>query len=112
MGRPNIFFMFYEDIVKDIGKAAQRIAAFMGRELDEAGVKQVVERCDREYMAKDKKFKCTLENKALGFGENSWKAKPLDQKALVSRCLNLLRRKKNRLSSVLGKNLELILMKN
>jgi len=48
----------------------------MNRELDEEGVKQVVARCDRTYMANDPKFKCTMENKALGFGANAWKCKP------------------------------------
>lgn len=74
--RPNTLFMFYEDIVKDMGGSAQRIAKFIGRELSEEGEKQVVARCDRTYMSTDPKFKCTLENKALGFGANAWKAKP------------------------------------
>jgi len=77
--RPNTLFLFYEDIVADMTTAAKRIAVFMGRELDEFGVKQVLERCDRMYMANDKKFKCTLENKALGFGEFAWKAKTLER---------------------------------
>jgi len=74
--RKNTLFMFYEDIVADMGGSAKRIAKFIGRELDEAGEKQVVARCDRTYMSNDPKFKCTLENKALGFGANAWKAKP------------------------------------
>lgn len=74
--RPNTLFMFYEDIVADMGVAAKKIARLIGRELDEDGVKQVLARCDRTYMANDPKFKCTLENKALGFAENAWKAKP------------------------------------
>ena len=74
--RSNTLFMFYEDIVKDLAGTARRVAAFMDREISEEGVKQVVERCDRTYMSNDPKFKCTLENKALGFGENAWKAKP------------------------------------
>ena len=77
--RPNMLFLFYEDIVADMGTAAKRIANFMGRELDDVGVKQVIDRCDRSYMSTDAKFKCTLEHKALGFGENAWKAKPLSQ---------------------------------
>jgi len=81
--RPNTLFMFYEDIVADMGNAAKRIAKFMGRDLDEAGVKQVLQRCDRDYMANDKKFKCTLENKALGFGEFAWKAKPKDMQGFT-----------------------------
>jgi len=74
--RSNTLFLFYEDIVKDMGGSARKIAQFMGRELSEEGEKQVVERCDRGYMSMDPKFKCTLENKALGFGANAWKAKP------------------------------------
>lgn len=74
--RENTLFMFYEDIVADMGGSAKRIAKFIGRELSEAGEKQVVARCDRTYMSNDVKFKCTLENKALGFGANAWKAKP------------------------------------
>jgi len=75
--RPNMLFLFYEDIVADMGGVAKRIATFIGRELDESGVEQVIKRCDRNYMSTDPKFKCTLENKALGFGENAWKAKPV-----------------------------------
>ena len=74
--RDNTLFMFYEDIVKDMAGAAKQIAKFIGRELDEAGVKQVLERTDRGYMSRDPKFKCTMENIALGFGANAWKAKP------------------------------------
>lgn len=74
--RKNTLFLFYEDIVADMGEAAKKIAKFIGRELSEEGVKQVMERCDRTYMSNDPKFKCTLENKALGFAENAWKAKP------------------------------------
>jgi len=74
--RPNTLFLFYEDIVADMGKAAKSIAKFIGRELDDAGLKQVIDRCDRTYMSNDPKFKCTMENKALGFAANAWKAKP------------------------------------
>lgn len=73
--RPGILVMFYEDIVKDMAGEARRVAKFIGRELSEEGMKQVLARCDRQYMANDEKFMCKLEAEVLGF-YNTWKAKP------------------------------------
>lgn len=77
--REGVLVMFYEDIVEDMGAAARRVARFTGGELTDEGVATVLERCDREYMSGDEKFKCTMESEFLGFGENAWKAKPKDR---------------------------------
>lgn len=77
--RPGILVLFYEDIVKDMAGAAQRVAAFIGRSLSEEGLKQVLKRCDRAYMSTDSKFSCKLEAEVLGF-YNTWKAKPASRK--------------------------------
>lgn len=68
--------MFYEDIVADIGAAADRIACFMGRSLSEEGRSLVKQRCDRNYMASDIKFMCQMEGRAMGFPGDAMKAKP------------------------------------
>lgn len=76
--RSNMLFIFYEDIIGDMSGTAKLIAAFMGRELDEDGLQQVLARCDRNYMSSDKKFQCNLSldfYKNLDYGENQWKAK-------------------------------------
>lgn len=71
----NTLILFYEDMVRDLGGTADRVARFMGRTLSDAERDTVVQRCDRAYMAHDAKFMCQLEAKALGFPDDAMKAK-------------------------------------
>lgn len=73
--RPGVLVLFYEDIVKDMAGAAKKVAKFIGKDIDQAGIDHVLKRCDRDYMANDEKFMCKLEAECLGF-YNTWKAKP------------------------------------
>lgn len=52
----NVLVLCYEDAVADVEGTVRRVARFMGSELSEQGVSQVVKRCDRDYMASQKAF--------------------------------------------------------
>lgn len=64
--RQNLLVLFYEDIVEDMAATAKRIAIFMGRTLSDAGLKTVLERCDRNTMAADEKFRDKIAAKCFG----------------------------------------------
>lgn len=68
--RNGVYIMFYEDIIADMHAAVLDIARFIGVQVSEQGIKQVIERCDREYMAKDDKFMCHLEAVCFNFGDS------------------------------------------
>lgn len=60
-----ILLLFYEQVLHDMRGTIVKVAKFMGCELSEADVSTVLDRCDRNYMAADPKFKGTLGTKAL-----------------------------------------------
>lgn len=69
-GRDDMLFVVYEDVVKDIEGTVRVVAKFLGMETDEEIVKKVAAKCDREYMARDKRFNDRLISKLLGWKED------------------------------------------
>lgn len=51
-----VLVLCYEDIVDNLQETVVNIAKFMGCEISEQGLKTVMERCDRDYMASRQAF--------------------------------------------------------
>lgn len=66
--RRNVLVLFYEDVVADVGATARRVAGFMGRSLSDEAVQTVAQRCDRQTMAADSKFRSQSTRYGLGIG--------------------------------------------
>lgn len=76
-GKGLVLLLFYEDIVKNLKNTVRRVAEFMDCQLMEKDVAEVVQRCDRDYMASDPKFEGHLEKKVLelpGLGVHTFRA--------------------------------------
>lgn len=65
-----ILVLFYEDIVQDLEKTVRIVSKFMNVTLPEnrPGIQTVVERCTRDYMVDNEKFKCQVEARSFKLG--------------------------------------------
>lgn len=71
-----ILILFYEDIIRDLSETARRVARFIGRSLPKDKEQTVVDRCARNFMATDPRFKCTVEGRAFhGMGGGARRAR-------------------------------------
>lgn len=76
-GKEYVLLLFYEDIVKNLDDTVRRVTEFIDCELTEDNVTEVLQRCDRDYMASDPKFEGRLEKKVLelpGLGVHTFRA--------------------------------------
>ena len=65
--KPNVMFVFYEDLVKDYESNMRRIATFMGIE-NEENIRVALEKCSFEYMKKNwEKFSAKTIKRAHGW---------------------------------------------
>lgn len=70
----NTLVLLYEDVIADLAGTAREIARFIGRELSDAGLGVVVERCDRGAMASDDRFKDQFFARLNGLRDGGMKA--------------------------------------
>lgn len=62
----NVLVLFYEEVIRNMKPAILAVSRFMGCKLSEEGISTVLDRCNREYMAADAKFKGSREQVAFG----------------------------------------------
>lgn len=57
--RPNVLVLRFEELIKDLPGAARRVVGFLGLDVGEEGIRTAVERCGKQRMADDKRFRET-----------------------------------------------------
>lgn len=75
--RENVHIIFYEDLMANFVETVRRLAAFMECPLSTESIEEIARRCDRNVMAKDKRFCCKIECEAFGIKTLVSKAKPI-----------------------------------
>lgn len=66
----NVWFVIYEDLVKDMNKSIRDIAKFLNISVNDKVVEYVANRCNREVMAGDSRFNDIMVSESMGLDTN------------------------------------------
>lgn len=65
--RDNIFYLIYEDTIRDLPNTIRQLAHFLQLDISEEGIERVQRKCDRDVMANDPRFNDTLVSAFMGW---------------------------------------------
>lgn len=84
----NVVVMFYEDVVKNKGKAVDVMVDFLGgKQLTEQGRNQVIQRCSKEHMSESSQFDAKIDAPLFGTQNLDAKRVRLDSVNVVEKCI-------------------------
>lgn len=64
---PNVLFLIYEDMVKDLPNTIRILASIVGVNVTDEIIAQVIARCDRNVMSNDSRFNDIMVSEYFGF---------------------------------------------